>query len=467
MRKLVYLPIFVLLIAGCSQPNATNDNTQNNNVKIKNTFSEKIVYGQENAIEDMINDCEKRNGIFENCGSGCPKSAEVCATVCVPICELSDQNKENNNDNPDENNENNGDDSNENNEKNLGTDNTQIGLNLPKNFTISEFATNVDGARVLVGPDKLGNLWLSRTSEGIISNIQLSEEGEVENISDIFTGLNEPHGLALAPSNRLTLYFAESDKVSKVELYTDASTQKLVDLPDGGKHFTRTLHFGPDNKLYVSIGSNCDTCVEEDERRAAVYVMNKDGSNFKKFADGLRNSVFLATDPIYGEIWATEMGRDHLGDNLPPDEVNILKEGENYGWPYCYGEKIRDEEFMPEENFDCNSTVPSKVNLQAHSAPLGLAFVPEEGWPEEMALDLLIAYHGSWNRSEPTGYKIMRIKLDDQRKVTGRENFISGWLKENEDKLGRPVDLLIMPGGILYITDDKKGVIYKVTYGNE
>ncbi len=173
----------------------------------------------------------------------------------------------------------------------------------------------------------------------------------------------------------------------------------------------------------------------------------------------------MATDPVFGDIWVTEMGRDNLGDDLPPDEINVLAAGADFGWPYCYGEQIRDSKFKQGEMLDyCSGTVGSKVNLQAHSAPLGLDFVPEEGWPEEMWLDLIVAYHGSWNRSIPTGYKLMLIKLDDERHVIGRENFITGWLKENGDKVGRPVDVMIRPGGVMYITDDYRGSVYRVDF---
>ncbi len=158
------------------------------------------------------------------------------------------------------------------------------------------------------------------------------------------------------------------------------------------------------------------------------------------------------------------MGRDRLGDDLPPDEINILQGGRNYGWPYCYGKQVVDTQFENNEMSlsRCQSSVPAHIDLPAHSAPLGLAFIPEEGWPEEYRLDLLVAYHGSWNRTEPTGYKISRIKLDQQGNFQGEEDFISGWLTPDGGALGRPVDLLALPGGILYISDDKAGVVYRV-----
>jgi glucose/arabinose dehydrogenase len=342
---------------------------------------------------------------------------------------------------------------------------TDIPLSLPKNFSISIFAKDLPGARVMV-QDGQGNFWVSQRSEGTISFLEV-EDGVVTAQQAQFRNLRGPHGLAVDPQNGTMLYFAEEDGISRVPLYTEAVPEKLIDLPTGGRHTTRTIAFGPDGRLYVSIGSSCDVCHESDARRAAIYSMNKDGSDFRPYARGLRNSVFFTWSYVDGRMWGTEMGRDFLGDNLPPDEINIIAEGNNYGWPTCYGNNIHDTAFDKkvyvrnpcEEPF----TTASYIDLQAHSAPLGLAFVPEEGWPEDMWYDLLVAYHGSWNRSEPTGYKIMRLKLDAQGNFVGREEFISGWLTD-EGALGRPVDMLISPGGLLYITDDKAGVVYKVTY---
>jgi len=338
-------------------------------------------------------------------------------------------------------------------------------LNLPEGFSISIFAKDLPGSRDVVF-DGMDNLLVSRTREGVITMIKI-KEGKAVGQDDIFSKLNNPHGLAIDPETPFLLYFAEEDKISRVMLYSGQSPQKIADLPEGGGHFTRSLIFGSDGRLYVSIGSSCNVCNEEDNRRAKIFVMEKDGSDFKEFSRGLRNAVFMAVHPGTGKIWATEMGRDLLGDNLPPDEINIIEEGKNYGWPICYGKNIYDA------NFDKNVYIrnpcmepfeaPSHIDMPAHSAPLGLAFFPES-WPEEYRNDLLVAYHGSWNRTEPTGYKIVRIKLDEQGSFSGElpeiEDFISGWLK-NGEALGRPVDILIASDGI-YISDDKAGVIYKV-----
>jgi glucose/arabinose dehydrogenase len=220
--------------------------------------------------------------------------------------------------------------------------------------------------------------------------------------------------------------------------------------------------------LYVSIGSTCNVCLENDERYAAIYSLNKDGSDFKQVARGLRNSVFMIWNNQSQAIWATEMGRDLLGDNTPPDEINVINTTAtstlNFGWPVCYGQNIHDTNFDKNTYFrnPCQEPFeqPSQIDLQAHSAPLGLAFVPDS-WPKEYRNNLLVAFHGSWNRSVATGYKVVRLILDESGKLIKQEDFISGWLS-GSSALGRPVGVIFDSTGSLYISDDKSGVIYKV-----
>jgi glucose/arabinose dehydrogenase len=218
--------------------------------------------------------------------------------------------------------------------------------------------------------------------------------------------------------------------------------------------------------LYVSIGSTCDVCVEQDDRYASILSMKPDGSDQKIVARGLRNAVFFDWNYVDGTLYAIDMGRDGLGDDLPPDEVNVIKEGAHYGWPYCYGNRLRDERMTGE--FDCTKTVAPHIELPAHVAPLGLAFVPEEGWPEDWWYDLLVAEHGSTQiGSTKVGYKIIRIPLDVRGNPEGDPvDFLTGFLNGSTVR-GRPVDIMVEPGGTMYVTDDRAGVVYRVRVGVE
>ncbi|MDO8536684.1 MAG: PQQ-dependent sugar dehydrogenase, partial [bacterium] len=332
------------------------------------------------------------------------------------------------------------------------------------------FAKDLPGARVMA-QDSFGNWWVSQTADGIVSLVEV-KDGKATKHYPMFTNLRKPHGLAFDPQNPFKLYVAEEDKISYITTYSEDSFHKIVDLPAGDGHFTRTIAFGPDDRLYVSIGSSCNVCRERDERRAKIFSMKKDGSDFKEFARGLRNAVFFTWSYVDGRMWVTEMGRDLIGNDIPPDEIDVVEAGKNYGWPVCYGKNVHDTDF-DKNTYIRNPCMepfetPSYIDIQAHSAPLGLAFVPEDppagGWPEDYWYNLIVAYHGSWNRDTPTGYKVVRIKLDSKGKYLGTEDFITGWLTKDQEALGRPVDIVIQPGGMMFITDDKAEVIYEVNF---
>ena len=344
-------------------------------------------------------------------------------------------------------------------------------------FSISIFAKDLPGSRVMRF-DQFGNMWVSRTEVGAVTLLEIDRDtGRVRNQDDIFTDLRKPHGLAFDPESPLLIYIAEEHRVWRVTTYSDDPGEEIISLPFGEGHFTRTIAFGPasadasagrpDKKLYISVGSSCNVCNERDERRAAILRYDPKSQQSEIFARGLRNAVFFTWD-FSGRMWATDMGRDWLGDDLPPDEINIIEEGKNYGWPICYGKNIHDTDFDKNAYIRNPCAEPfeksSFIDLEAHVAPLGLAFVPvDSGWPEDYWYDLLVAYHGSWNRSEPTGYKVVRHKLDEEGNYQGAEDFITGWLT-SEGALGRPVDILIQPGGAMYLSDDKAGVIYKIIH---
>ncbi len=347
---------------------------------------------------------------------------------------------------------------------------TSLPLQLPDGFAISVFAKNVPDARVITF-DQSGSLWVSQPKEGKVSKIDAATGAA----RAVFTGLNNPHGLAFDPQNSGRLYIAEENRISYADAGSGGRPIKIADLPAGGEHTTRTIGFGPDGRLYVSIGSTCNACNERDPMRAAIYSMNKDGSDLQQVAGGLRNSVFFAWDKN-GAMWATDMGRDYLGDNVPPDEINILSSpstssGQNpvpdFGWPICYGQNIHDTNFDKNTYIQspCNGKIPPAVEIPAHSAPLGLAFAPSDGsWPEDYRNSIIVAYHGSWNRSAPTGYKLVSITLDAGGKYEGTRDFVTGWLNAKNQALGRPVDVIVGSDNALYVSDDKAGAIYRISY---
>ncbi|MEK7645822.1 MAG: PQQ-dependent sugar dehydrogenase [Patescibacteria group bacterium] len=384
-------------------------------------------------------------------------------------------------------------------------DSSLLYLKLSEGFKIDLFAKNLEDPRVITF-DPGGRMLVSETKAGRVVVLENGKNGIVETSRVILSGLNKPHGLAFySAGNVVYLYVAETQQVVryiydvKNGIVISAKGENITNLPADGRHFTRTISFGPnfrtipllpgkrgndtlvDAKLYISVGSSCDVCVEDATwKRAAILESDPTGTFTAEFAGGLRNSVFFTFHPKTKEIWATEMGRDNLGDNLPPDEINIIKVAgaedkfgaKRYGWPFCYGNQVRDKTFNPEKfqridiSSDCGKTESPVIQIPAHSAPLGLAFIPSgDGWLKEWAGDLLVAFHGSWNRSKPVGYKIVRYDLDVNGNVLSQEpiDFISGWLDNSGKTFGRPVDLKFGPDGALYMSDDSAGVIYRVT----
>ena len=332
----------------------------------------------------------------------------------------------------------------------------ELGLKIPEGFSIDIFAKDLDGPRDLVFDDT-GNLLASIPSKGRI--VAISNQGEV---TEILANLTRPHGLALYGTK---LYVAQETKVSRYNWNPQdlsATLDKMLfSLPAGGRHFTRSIAFKNDGTMFISIGSTCDVCKEKDPFSAAVIVSDKDSASPRIFARGLRNTVFITVNGDTQKLWGTEMGRDFLGDNLPPDEINIIEDSKDYGWPSCFGDRTVDLKFDPDASQDaCRNTQPPLYKLCAHCAPLGLAFINSKQFPEGWQGDLLVAFHGSWNSSKPVGYKVVKLKVKGDN-IIGEEDFISGFLK-GAQTIGRPAGLAFGPDGSLYISDDKAGVIYRL-----
>lgn len=347
---------------------------------------------------------------------------------------------------------------------------TQGPLRMPKGFSLSIFAKDLNDPRVLTF-DPNGILIASIPKEGrVVALIDKNNDGKSDETKTVVGGLNSPHGIAVqcVRPNECKLYVAENASVDEFtydpRVLTAAQKRVIAALPSGGGHSTRTI-LPHGNSLLVAVGSSCNVCHETDQNRAKILEIAIDTGKTETFATGLRNAVFMAFHPYTRAIWATEMGRDMLGDDTPPDELNIIKKGGNYGWPICYGKNVHDTEFDKNTYFrnPCMEPfeTPSYIDIPAHSAPLGLAFIPDS-WPAEYRNDLLVAYHGSWNRSVPTGYKIVRYRLDRQGVYEGVDDFMTGWLTAKNDALGRPVDILFAANGTAFISDDKAGVVYRL-----
>lgn len=345
----------------------------------------------------------------------------------------------------------------------LGSDSLAFeALKVPPGFKITVFAEGLGTPRFFAtSPD--GVLFVTLIAEGAVFALPDKDmDGKADEALPYLKGLRSPHGIAFHDGH---LYVGETHQVIRVRYrgFREPPGKKEVivpSLPTGG-HFTRTIGFGPDGKLYLSIGSSCNVCRERDRRRAAIIRYNSDGTGEEVFAEGLRNAVGIAWHPETGELWVSDNGRDWLGDDLPPDEINIVKKGRHYGWPYCYGSSVADPSLGNPEI--CVATEPPVFEIQAHSAPLGIAFYTGKMFPEEYKGDLFVALHGSWNRSSPTGYKVIRIKLDGGKPVAAFD-FVSGLLR-NGSAEHRPVDVHVGLRGEMYISDDKGGMIYMVTYG--
>jgi glucose/arabinose dehydrogenase len=275
----------------------------------------------------------------------------------------------------------------------------------------------------------------------------------------LLSGLTVPHSVAyrngrlyVAEEGRVTSYRYDPTRVTVSDGRTLAAN-----LPTGGRHVTRTIALGPDNSLYVSVGSSCNECVDA-AGRAVIMHYRADGSGGQIFARGLRNAVGLAWQPGTGRLWATDNGEDSLGDNIPPDEVDLIRAGGNYGWPYCYDDGQADPNVASAAGY-CAGTLSPAVGLQAHSAPLGAAFVTGTLLPAAYRGGLVVAYHGSAYRSQLTGYKVVYIPVHGTRAGAPRD-LITGWLTSST-VWGRPVGVLVADGSLL-VSDDLAGVIYRL-----
>lgn len=343
-------------------------------------------------------------------------------------------------------------------------------INAPEDVEVSVYARGIKSARFFAfGPNDTMFVG-SSSDDGIYVVRDTDGDGSAEDVKKIDKDLNTPHSVFYYNGD---LYLAEETRVSVYRNMAEDGTYEKKDviidnLPGGnrltgGGHKTRTVAVGPDNKLYVSIGSSCNVCVEDDKRRATIMRYNLDGSGEETLATGLRNTVGIDFNDD-GELYGADMGRDLIGDDIPPEEINKIEQGKNYGWPYCYGDRINNPEFKDKAQYCKESTESPTFEIQAHSAPLGFLFmkaIERDVWPEQFQNGYFVALHGSWNRTTPTGYKV--VWIDTSGPQPKLHNFLTGFLDDKGSVWGRPVGLGFDSNGNLYVSDDKQDLIYKLT----
>lgn len=339
-------------------------------------------------------------------------------------------------------------------------------IKLPDGFKIDVYAEVKDARSMALSPS--GILYVGNRDEDKVYALKDTDgDHKADKKWVLASGLNMPNGVAFRDGD---LYVAEVSRITKlpdIESHLSSPPKPVVindTYPTDGHHGWKYIAFGPDGKLYVPVGAPCNICDPEKEIYASITRINPDGSNREIYAHGIRNSVGLTWHPVTKDLWFSDNGRDMLGDNIPPCEVNRApKAGMNFGYPYCHAGYIKDPEFG--DKHSCDEFTPPAQKMGPHVAPLGLKFYTGNMFPASYKNQLFVAEHGSWNRSKKIGYRVTLLKIENNTNVVSYEPFATGWLNEEKQQAwGRPVDVLIMPDGSMLVSDDQAGVIYRITY---
>ena len=356
----------------------------------------------------------------------------------------------------------------------------KLNLTLPAGFEITIFA-KLDNAPRMMAFDKNGNLFVSLTKNNqIIMLPDTNKDGLAEAAVLVSDKLNAPNGLAFVGDDLLVANQDGIVKLTKNNNKWSAPQPFISKLPSGG-HTLKTIKVGFDNHLYLNVGSSCNVCVEDEPLRATILRYTLEGkpagsqiqdtlnTSSPIWAKGLRNSQGFAWHPKTGDMFATNNGADmrsstkngKVNDELPPEHFNKIEPGKHYGWPHCWGEQVVDPNFPSADNF-CKTTTPPAITLTAHSTPIGVTFLDKTNFPAEYKNDAIVALHGSWNREQLSGYKLVRVKFNADKPVKVVD-FATGWLNNNQ-AWGRPVDVIVGLDGALYVSDDRADVIYRISY---
>lgn len=342
---------------------------------------------------------------------------------------------------------------------------TPAELQVPTGFKASVFAADVTGARLMaVSPD--GVLYVARQGKGdVVALPDRDKDGKADTMDIVASGLARPHSLAFHKGH---LYIATNPAVVRMKYAngkTEGAPEKFVDLPvSTTSHWTRTIGFDKSGKLYVAIGSSCNLCEEEDPRRTTIMVYNADGTGGRPFAKGLRNAIGFDWD-ARGVLWADDMGEDKLGEEKPADEINRIEDGKNYGWPYFIENNVPNPNLpSPKSPIKAEQATPPAFQFPAHSSPIDLRFYTGNQFPAAYRGAMLVALHGSspTARKDRIPGRVVRVVMKDGKPVS-IEDFVGGWMK-GDQVLGRPAGLITGADGALYVSDDNKGFIYRVTY---
>jgi len=337
-------------------------------------------------------------------------------------------------------------------------------IQLPEGFTIDLYAQDVENARSMaLSPN--GTLFVgSRKAGKVYALVDNNQDYKVDRVHVIARELNAPNGVAFRDG---ALYVAEVHRVLKFDRIEENLEEPLPptvindSFPNNQWHGWKFIRFGPDGKLYVPVGAPCNVCEVPNTLFASITRMEPDGSGLEIFARGIRNTVGFDWHPQTNELWFTDNGRDMLGDNLPPDELNRVQQaGAHFGFPYCHGKDVADPKFG--KKYSCDEFNAPAQELDPHVASLGMRFYTGDMFPGEYHNQIIIAEHGSWNRSKKIGYRLMLVRLKENQSVS-YEIFAQGW-KQGEIAWGRPVDVQEMPDGSLLVSDDFAGAIYRISY---